>query len=142
MRIAAKTEYACLAVMELAECYAAGEPVRVRDIADRHGIPARFLVQILLQLKAAGFVTSTRGASGGYRLIRSPEDVTLDEVMAVIEGADDALASNLQSSSRAATVLLDSWQSARQAQAEVLSSITFAELVNRATAEAEPMYYI
>ena len=67
MRISAKTEYACIAVMELGNCYGDGDPVRVRDIAERHGIPSRFLVQILLQLKAAGFVASTRGASGGYR---------------------------------------------------------------------------
>ncbi|MFP6656804.1 MAG: Rrf2 family transcriptional regulator [Pirellulales bacterium] len=142
MRISAKTEYACIAVMELGNCYGAGDPVRVRDIAERHGIPARFLVQILLQLKAAGFVASTRGASGGYRLVRSPDEITLGEVMTVVEGADDTSASSLQSSSRAAAVLRDSWQAARQAQAEVLSSITLTDLVDRAAVEAESMYYI
>ncbi len=128
--------------MELGNCYGDGDPVRVRDIAERHGIPSRFLVQILLQLKAAGFVASTRGASGGYRLVRSPDEITLGEVMTVVEGADDTSASSLQSSSRAAAVLRDSWQAARQAQAAVLSSITLTDLVDRAAVEAESMYYI
>ena len=64
MKFSAKTEYACLAVLELARAYDSGEPVRIRTIADEHGIPSRFLVQILLQLKGAGLAASTRGARG------------------------------------------------------------------------------
>jgi len=65
MNISATTEYACVAVLELAANYGSGEPVRNRKIAERHDVPSRFLVQILLQLKAAGLVASTRGAAGG-----------------------------------------------------------------------------
>ena len=43
-------------------------PVHIRDISEVYGIPERYLVQILLQLKGAGLVASTRGATGGYRL--------------------------------------------------------------------------
>ena len=64
MIVSAKTEYACIAVLELAARHGRGEPVRIRDIADAHGIPSRFLVQILLQLKTAGLVQSVRGAAG------------------------------------------------------------------------------
>ncbi len=87
MNVSAKTEYACLAVLALAANYGTGEPVRVRMIAQMHGIPSRFLVQILLQLKGAGLVSSTRGAAGGYQLIKDPAKITLAEVMGVIEGA-------------------------------------------------------
>ena len=65
---------------------ASGEPVRVNWIAEQHGIPARFLVQILLQLKSSGIVASTRGAAGGYQLVRDPSQITLAEVMDVMEG--------------------------------------------------------
>jgi DNA-binding IscR family transcriptional regulator len=82
----AKTEYACLAVLELAAKYGSGEPVRVRTIADRQGIPSPFLVQILLQLKSAGVVESTRGSAGGYRLTRDPATLSLGEVVSMIEG--------------------------------------------------------
>ena len=72
MNISAKTQYACLAMMELAAHYGSGTPVQIGVIAERHGIPSRFLVQILLQFKGAGLVSSTRGASGGYQLIKHP----------------------------------------------------------------------
>src|SRR6185312_15284737 len=85
MIVSAKTEYACIAVLELAARHASGEPVRIRDIAEAHGIPSRFLVQILLQLKSAGLVHSIRGAAGGYQLAREPEEITLLDVMTVVD---------------------------------------------------------
>ena len=51
MRVSAKAEYACVAMLELAANRAESQPVRIKAIADAHGIPLRFLVQILLQLK-------------------------------------------------------------------------------------------
>ena len=86
MRISAKTEYACIAMLELASQFGAGEPVRIREIAERHGVPPRFLVQILLQLKGVGLVASVRGASGGYRLLTPPDDVSLGRIMEVVDG--------------------------------------------------------
>src|SRR5881398_2263642 len=85
MIVSAKTEYACIAVLELAARHVSGEPVRIRDIAEAHGIPSRFLVQILLQLKSAGLVHSVRGAAGGYNLAREPEEITLLDVMTVVD---------------------------------------------------------
>ena len=93
MKLSAKTEYACLAMLQLAEDYDSGEPVQIRRIADEHGIPSRFLVQILLQLKGASLVASTRGAAGGYRLARPPREITLAEVIEVMEG-DERPATN------------------------------------------------
>ena len=105
MKLFAKTEYACIAVLELAQKYRDGEPVRIREIAKQHGIPPRFLVQILLQLKGAGLVTSTRGAAGGYQLARSPDKITLGEVMAVIDG-QEPLESSAASNTPTTRVLL------------------------------------
>src|SRR5215467_13710965 len=85
MRVSAKAEYACIAMFELAANHGTPQPVRVKAIADAHGIPLRFLVQILLQLKAAGLVMSTRGASGGYHLTRRPEQISLADVIHVID---------------------------------------------------------
>ncbi len=83
--LSAKTQYACLAMLQLAQDYASGEPVQVRRIAERHGIPATFLVQILHELKRSGLATSTRGAAGGYRLSRPPGELTLADVVDVFE---------------------------------------------------------
>jgi Rrf2 family cysteine metabolism transcriptional repressor len=85
MLFSAKAEYACVAMLELAARHSDPRPVRLADIANKHGISDRFLVQILLDLKRAGLVDSTRGAAGGYQLARSPDDVTLYDILRVID---------------------------------------------------------
>ena len=141
MKVYAKTEYACIAVLELAHSYGRGEPVRIRDIADRHGIPSRFLVQILLQLKGAGLVQSTRGAAGGYQLAKPPDEITLFDVMTVIEG-QEPVTSATTNKSPISRVLLRAWQEIDQQERETLQSITCADLADRLKGEAEQMYYI
>lgn len=129
-------------MMELAASYGSGEPVRIRKIAGQHGIPSRFLVQILLQLKGAGLVASTRGAAGGYQLIKPPGEITLGTVMSVIDGREERLASNTENGSPSVAVLLDVWQEIADVKREMVESVTFAELVERARAQNENMYYI
>lgn len=142
MKISAKTEYACLAMLELSASFGSGEPVRIRKIAEEHDIPSRFLVQILLQLKGAGYVNSTRGAAGGYELIKPPEEISLGEVMQVIDGPDDPLPGGPSTDSQAAKILHDSWQEVAQVEREMLANITFAELIERTRKQTENMYYI
>jgi Rrf2 family protein len=141
MKVYAKTEYACIAVLELARSHDHGEPVRIRDIADRHGIPSRFLVQILLQLKGAGLVQSTRGASGGYQLAKSPDQITLYEVMSVIEG-QEPINSATTTESPVSRVLLKIWREIDEQEREILRSITLADLADRLKDATEQMYYI
>jgi Rrf2 family protein len=142
MKVSAKTEYACLAMLELAARYDANEPVRIRTIADEHGIPSRFLVQILLQLKGAGFVASTRGAAGGYQLVKPPEEISLGEVMAVIEGQDAELSTAGTIKSPTTRVLVDAWREISQVEHDALYAITFGDLVARIKRQSENMFYI
>ncbi|MBL9083052.1 MAG: Rrf2 family transcriptional regulator [Planctomycetales bacterium] len=142
MRISAKTEYACIAMLELTVAYGAGEPVRIRNIAEAHGIPSRFLVQILLQLKGAGYVMSTRGASGGYQLAKPPDEVTLGEVMQVIDGQDEVIRSSTSGDSASARVLVAAWNEVAETEREMLHALTFSELASRQRKTAENMYYI
>src|SRR5262245_54133566 len=86
MKLSAKAEYACLAVLELALRHDRPEPARLAEIAGANAIPERFLVQILLQLKGAGFVSSVRGASGGYRLALEPREISLWDIVQCVEG--------------------------------------------------------
>lgn len=142
MKVSAKTEYACIAMLELAASFGTNEPVRIRTIAEEHAIPARFLVQILLQLKGAGLVNSTRGAAGGYHLLRPPQELTLGEVMAVIEGPSEAtMSSSASPHSIAAKTLSNVWNEISAIEREMLQKITFAELLDRCRRE-ESMYYI
>jgi Rrf2 family protein len=144
MKISAKTEYACIAMLELASRYGSGEPVRIRKIAERHDVPPRFLVQILLQLKGAGLVASTRGAAGGYHLLRPPEEVSLGEVMEVIEGSNngDGKPSSASPDSPAVKVLMQAWRDVSSIEREALRKISFAQLLDRAREQDNQMYYI
>ena len=73
-------------MLELAARYGPDEPVRIRKIAERHGVPPRFLVQILLQLKGAGLVRSKRGVGGGYVLARPPAEIRISEILSAVDG--------------------------------------------------------
>lgn len=142
MNLSAKTRYACIATLELAVRYHEGQPVQIRKISESHGIPWRFLVQILLQLKNAGLITSTRGASGGYQLAKAPESITLGDVMDVVEGSGEAVADGVESPTAATRVLLDTWQEAADAMHAILHSTSLAELTERMQDSQEPMYFI
>lgn len=140
MKLSARTEYACLAMLQLAQDYDSGEPVQIRRMADEHGIPARFLVQILLQLKNASLVVSTRGAAGGYRLARRPREISLADVIDVMEGSEQPT-SNAGRSTPLVAALLQICRELGSAQHERLEDSTLDDLVERA-ALPEPMWYI
>ena len=141
MRLSAKSEYAAIAVLELAASFGSGEPVQVRKIADEHGIPQRFLVQILLQLKGAGLVSSTRGASGGYQLAKVPHDITLWDIVKIIDGQANVITTNTPTSNPKTAILIASWQAACDAEQEQLQSVDFGQLAERVRNQAD-MYYI
>src|ERR1041385_5506630 len=86
MKISAKDEYACSAVLELALNYSSDAPVRVQDIAERHGIPLKFLFQIMQILKRVDIVRSKRGTEGGYVLARPPKTITVGDVIRSVSG--------------------------------------------------------
>ena len=128
MLFSAKAEYACLAMLELAARLGQPKPVRLADIADKHGIPQRFLVQILLQLKGAGLVASTRGAAGGYQLARDRDQITLAEILDAVEQAEPELTARLGELPQTTEVqaLAHCWAKAVEAQRAVLERSTLA----------------
>ena len=142
VNLSAKVEYACVAVLELAKHWGQEDPLHIRDIADAHGIPSRFLVQILLHLKGAGIVQSTRGASGGYHLARAPETISLLDVMSVIDGPAFRVESNIEQQTPTTRVLIETWNAVAAAERKVLAAYNFAELNERLSNQAEEMYYI
>ncbi len=133
MRISAKAEYACVAMLELAANYADPQPLPIKAIAEAQEIPQNFLVQILLQLKTAGLVVSVRGAAGGYQLARPPEAITLADVINAIDDRAAAPRSALAKARRspAVGVLLGIWQVVQSEEQRALQRVTLAELVRR-----------
>lgn len=142
MSISAKTQYACIAAVELALQYDSGDVMKIGDIADKHGIPSRSLVPILIQLKGAGLVVSTRGAAGGYRLNRSPDDISIGEVMNVFQGDACEFKTSTTRSTAASESLCDVWREAETARQQLLESTSLAKLAEQSRESTDPMYYI
>lgn len=143
MRISAKAEYACVAVLELALRGNEPDPIRLTDIAQPNGIPERFLVQILLQLKGAGFVNSLRGASGGYRLAMDPKDITLWDIVHTIDGPTlSGSTEQADNEGMSWQVLRNVWQEVNRHEQEHLKKATIASMVDLARQQNSGMYYI
>lgn len=85
MKLSNKGRYAVRALFDIA-FYNDGRPTQVKDIAEREGIPPRFLEQIFQDLKRAGIVGSKRGPQGGYSLARRAAEIRLGDVVRVLEG--------------------------------------------------------
>ena len=139
MNLSAKVEYACLAMMELGRVHQDGRLIQIKRLAAAHGIPPKFLVQILLQLKSAGLVHSTRGATGGYALAIPPDEVSLGDVIRAVEGRADQ---QTACQSPLAKTLHDAWNEIHTHQWHQLDTTTLADLIVRVPQNAQPMYYI
>jgi Rrf2 family protein len=85
MRLSKKTEYALRALMYAAR-FPEGTTFQIRDLAEKNGIPKKFLELILLELKNAGMLSSRRGVGGGYLLARRPDSIRSTEIIEVFEG--------------------------------------------------------
>ncbi|MBV9404025.1 MAG: Rrf2 family transcriptional regulator [Acidobacteriaceae bacterium] len=140
MNISVKSEYALKAVFDLASQYLTSRngsapmpPVKIADIAKRQKIPQKFLELILAGLKQSGFVDSRRGAEGGYLLARSPDAITVGEVLRAVENVK-ALSRTMNDDPFA-----DIWQRVDSAVSHVLDQTTFAELA-RAWREKHTQY--
>jgi Rrf2 family protein len=146
VKLSAKGEYALRSMVDLAMHPADGR-VSIQEIAARQAIPHRYLEQVLLQLKRGGLLASKRGASGGYHLTKSPDDITVADVLRAVEG--DAFPFEPTQGRRGrwgrGDDLADLWQSLSEALAGVIDHLTIGELAGRAAARrgaAVPMYHI
>jgi len=149
MKVSAKDEYACFAVLELALNYDPDVPVRVQQIAEHQNVPAKFLFQIMQVLKRVDLVYSKRGTEGGYVLARPPEEITVGDVIRSVSGPLVQL-SCLESGNfedpceRETTCQFKAiWADVNAAIAGVLDSVTFADLVGQVRKrEGQVMYHI
>ena len=86
MRLTARSEYGLLALIDLGVRYGEG-PVSARGVAERQGIPLKFLEQLLAAMRKAGLVSACRGAHGGFTLTREPACISVLEVVEALEGS-------------------------------------------------------
>lgn len=85
MKLSTKSEYALLALVDLAS-QREGARVRIEDIAERQRIPRKYLERILLTLRKGGYLRSRRGKRGGYELAKDPARISLAEIVRLMDG--------------------------------------------------------
>ena len=146
MKVSAKGDYACRAILELALNYEGHTPVRITEIAEKQGIPKKYLVQIFVTLKGAGLVKSQRGAEGGYLLSKPPSEITLGDVVRIIDGPLLTLKCSSENTSTTCERLPicefhPIWEQVRGAISDIVDNITYEDICRR-TREAGQMYYI
>lgn len=145
VELSCKTEYALLALLELATHHSSGNPLQIRQIAADQNIPDRYLEQLLATLRRAGIVRSQRGAKGGYLLARDPWKITLWDIVGCIEGLDTQKpATDDQPKTPESFVIQDVWQESRQAAEAILHQYTLQDLAEKRDArrQLDIMYYI
>ena len=139
MKLSVKSDYAARAVLGLAQHYPTGTALRVEDLATEQTIPANYLVQILIELKAQGIARSVRGKQGGYLLARPPGEISLGDVLRAVHGQvfDTPALSNPDCPPE----LRRAWLRLQQTLQAAADAITFQQLLDE-SAEKEKMYYI
>jgi len=133
MRISTKGRYGTMAMLDLA-CHYGEEPILVKDIARRHQISERYLEHLLISLKVAGMVRSTRGTRGGFTLAKPPSQIRLSEVIQAMEGSmapaecvdDPQVCSQVD-----LCVTHDVWVELKRVVSCLLESITLQDLAER-----------
>jgi Rrf2 family protein len=134
MKLSAKSRYASRILLDLA-LHNEGVPHRVTDISERTGITVPFIEQIIKPLKHAGMVSSKRGAAGGHQLSRSAEEITLGDIVRVMEGSVELSACLSDPALCARTDVCPTraaWERATKAMLRELDTITLAELAKGA----------
>jgi Rrf2 family transcriptional regulator, cysteine metabolism repressor len=127
--ITTKSPYALRALVELARL-GGGGPVPIGELAKRRDIPVQFLEQLFAVLRRAGILKSQRGVKGGYSFARDPSEVTVIEVVELLDGPVGAGSEGL-------------FAEAAEAARQVLAGSTVADIVERENREAgATMYYI
>ncbi|MBI4830862.1 MAG: Rrf2 family transcriptional regulator [Candidatus Lindowbacteria bacterium] len=146
MKVSAKGDYACRALLELALKYDSQAPVHITEIAERQGIPRKYLVQILIMLKGAGLVKSRRGVDGGYLLSKPPSEITLGEVVRLVDGPILPLKCTVEDESatcerKPICGFHPIWETVRGSISDIIDNLTYEEICKR-THEIAQMYYI
>ncbi|QLE55295.1 Rrf2 family transcriptional regulator [Nostoc sp. TCL26-01] len=145
MELSCKSEYAILALLEMATHYQSGEPMQIRQIAAQQNIPDRYLEQLLATLRRGGILKSQRGSRGGYFLAREPRRISVFEILECLEGLDAQTGNeNAKSQTLDVAVIEEIWCEANQAAKSVLQNYSLQDLCDRRDSrkQLDVMYYI
>ena len=135
MKITYKGDYALKAILDLSYNYKEGIVVPLADISKRQDIPEKYLEQIMLVLKRAGYVSSKRGIGGGFYLQKSPKELTLGEIIRVIEGSIEPIACGIENydccGEEEKCAFREVWLKVTRAITDIVDTVTFEHMMKR-----------
>jgi Rrf2 family transcriptional regulator, cysteine metabolism repressor len=147
MKLSTRTRYGMRALMDLT-LNSTGQPVQLKDIAQRQNISLSYLEHLVIPLIAAGIVKSTRGARGGIMLAKPPQQIQLKQILEVLEGPlapVDCLKGDRNCPRSGSCAAQDIWDELKTAMEGVLESRTLQDLADMQKSKENPttsMYYI
>ena len=136
MKLSTKSRYGTRLMLDMAQHYQDG-PIHLAQVAQRQGISVKYLEQIIIPLKKADYIRSVRGPKGGHTLARAPEEITVGEIVALLEEGTSLVecSHNAKACERSQTCLTRwLWNEAGRAMFDKLYSITLADVMNGAEA--------
>jgi Rrf2 family transcriptional regulator, iron-sulfur cluster assembly transcription factor len=133
MKLSTRSRYGARLMLDMAQHYNQG-PVQLGDIAKRQDVSVKYLEQIIIPLKKAHYIESVRGPKGGHILTKPPEEITLGEIVALLEEGTSLVECSddsevCQRADVCPTRLI--WKEASEAMFERLHAVTLADLVER-----------
>ena len=144
MKLTYKGDYALKAVLDLALHYGQ-ELVTSHDLAKRIDAPVKFLEQVLMDLKKGGIIQSRRGNEGGYLLSKAPSQVTVGDVVRIIDGPIEPIACVKDGYTSCVDinkcVFRNIWQRVYQATSDIIDHVTFEELVSQVKGREQVLTY-
>ncbi|HEY8393997.1 MAG TPA: Rrf2 family transcriptional regulator [Thermaerobacter sp.] len=141
MHLSTRGRYGVRALFELARRYGQG-PVPLREVAEAQNLPENYLEQLMAPLRKGGLVQSVRGAQGGYVLARDPAQVTVADIIRLLDGP---IGPETDREATGTPSVADGvWEAVRRAITEVLEGTTLADLCREADRRARQgyMFYI
>jgi Rrf2 family protein len=139
MKLSTKGRYGVRLMIDLAAHYGEG-PILLREIAKREEISEKYLSNLVNPLKATGLVEATRGVHGGYVLAKPPDEITMQEIVEVLEGPlclVDCVEKPIACSRTSRCIAHDLWREAAEGMAQVLGKYTLADMVLRRKAKRD-----
>lgn len=137
MKLSVKVDYACRVLAQLARSYGSDKLAHIEDLAATEAVPANYLVQILSELRNGGLISSKRGKQGGYALAKPPQDVTLYDIVCLIEG--DVLELSASGEGFSGPQVDAVWREVKEAFEQQCRGKTLDQMMNL---NGDEMYYI
>lgn len=140
MRLSTRSRYGTRMMIELARRYDNG-PIQIGEIAARQGISVKYLEQLIIPLKKANYVKSVRGRNGGHMLVKPPEEITVGEIVELLEGGINLseCIENPEICNRSGTCLTRGiWETATGAMSRELNAITLSDMIKPKDRQPNP----